>query len=77
MEFSDRLYSNPMDASTIWVCGDRGLRHWNDYLQESTLFADHATYMCCHDLLVFPHTPDRIWMGTDSDLWETLNGGET
>lgn len=77
MELQDRLYSHPADASIIWVCGDRGLRRWDNYLQDSTLIADEETYARCHDLLVFPHNPDRIWMGTDSGLWETLDGGNT
>ena len=73
----DRLYSHPVDTSVLYTCSDDGLRRFENYLQESTLLASAEEVTLCHDILVFPHNPDRIWMGTNSGLWETLDGGKT
>ncbi len=77
IQSSDRIYSHPSDPSTIYTCTSKGIHQWTDYLRTRTVIADSLGYSRCHAMLIFPHNPDRIWMGGDTGLWETLNGGQT
>ena len=74
----DRMRSHSQDTSILYVChSNGGLRRWSDYLQADTLMAPSETYGFCRDLFVFPDTPERMWLGSDKGLFETLDGGET
>ena len=74
----DRMRSHSQDTSILYVChSNGGLRRWTDYLQADTLMAPSETYGFCRDLFVFPDTPERMWLGSDKGLFETLDGGET
>ncbi len=73
----DRVVSHPTDPSIIYSCEQYVLRQWTDYLQESTTIAEASEHGRCRDLLLFPNNPDRIWMGTDTGLWESMNAGTT
>ncbi len=77
IQSKDRIYSHPSDPSTIYTCTSKGIHQWTDYLQTRTVIADSLDYSRCHAMLIFPHNPDRVWMGGDTGLWETLNGGQT
>ena len=73
----DRVVSHPSDTATVYSCGVSGVRKWGDYLQTLSELASASAYGPCRDLFVFPNNPDRMWMGTDTGLWETLDGGES
>ncbi len=73
----DRVVSHPSDTATVYSCGVSGVRKWGDYLQTLSELASASAYGPCRDLFVFPNNPDRMWMGTDTGLWETLDAGET
>ena len=73
----DRVVSHPSDTATVYSCSVSGIRKWGDYLQTLTTLASASAYGPCRDLFVFPNNPDRMWMGTDTGLWETLDGGES
>ena len=45
-------------------------------MQDSILIAAAEELTHCHDVFVFPHNPEPIWMGIDSGLWKTLDGGD-
>ena len=74
----DRMRSHPSDVSIIYVChANGGLRKWSDYLRADSLIAPSEEYGFCRDLLPFPDDPDRLWLGADKGLFESLDGGET
>ena len=74
----DRVVSDPDSSAVIYTCSSAsGLRKWGDYLQADTTLAAASEYGACRDVLVFPNTSNRMWMGTDTGLWETLDAGET
>ena len=74
----DRLRSHSQDTSILYVChSNGGLRKWSDYLQADTLIASSEDYGYCRDLFVFPDTPERMWLGADKGLFESLDGGES
>ena len=73
----ERVVSHPSDPAVVYSCGMRGVRQWEDYLQTIASLANASDYGPCRDLFVFPNNPDRMWMGTDTGLWETLDAGES
>ena len=73
----DRLRSHSQDTSILYVChSNGGLRKWSNYLEADTLIASSEEYGYCRDLFVFPETPERMWLGADNGLFESLDGGE-
>lgn len=73
----DRMVFHLEDPAIIYACTSRGLDRWDDYLQRHTVIANATNYGYCRDLMVFPHDPKRMWMGTDKGLFETLDKEET
>ena len=73
----DRVVSHPSAPAVVYSCGMSGARQWGDYLQTIADLASASEYGPCRDLFVFPNNPDRMWMGTDTGLWETLDAGES
>ena len=73
----DRVVSHPADPAVIYSCGESGVRKWGGYLATRATLATASAYGPCRDLFVFPNHPDRMWMGTDTGLWETLDAGQS
>ena len=73
----DRVVSHPEDPSVIYACTSTGLARWDEYLQHHRPLASASDYGYCRDVLVFPQSPERIWMGTDKGLFESQDAGET
>lgn len=74
----DRMRSHSTDASILYVCHPKGgLRKWTDYLLTDSLIAPNEEYKFCRDLLVFPDDPERLWLGADNGLFESLDGGQS
>ncbi len=73
----DRVVSHPANPAVIFSCASSGLRRWDDYLQRSTALAEGADYGHCRDIFVFERDTTRMWMGTDTGLWETRDAGQT
>lgn len=75
MRIWDRVVSHPADPAIVYSCGISGVRKWGDYLATITTLANASVHGPCRDLFVFPNNPDRMWMGTDAGLWETMDAG--
>ena len=74
----DRVVSDLDSPAVIYACSSAsGLRKWGNYLQIHKIIAEADQYGACRDLFVFRNDPERMWMGTDTGLWETLDAGET
>ena len=73
----DRVVSHPSDPAVVYSCGVSGIRMWSDYLATHSTLAHTSAHGPCRDLFVYPNNPDRMWMGTDTGLWETLDAGES
>lgn len=73
----DRIVSHPENPSIIFACTAAGVARWDEYLQYHRPLALASDYGYCRDLLVFPQDPQRMWMGTDKGLFESLDAGET
>jgi len=78
MRYYDRVVSHPTNPAVIYSCSaENGLREWGNYLALNRLIAPRSEYGQCRDLFIFPHAPDRMWMGTDSGIWETWDRGKS
>ncbi len=74
----DRMVSHPTNPAVIYSCSaKKGLREWGNYMTVHRLIASLSDYGPCRDLMIFPHSPDRMWMGTDTGLWETWDRGKS
>ena len=73
----DRVVSHPANPAVIFSCASSGARRWDDYLQHSTMIAEGPDYGHCRDMYVFERDTTRMWMGTDTGLWETRDSGQT
>ena len=73
----DRVVSHPEDTAIIYACTSSGLARWDEYLQHHRPLASSTVYGYCRDVLVFPEDPQRIWMGADRGLFESLDAGGT
>ncbi len=74
----DRVVSHPTNPAVIYSCSaEKGLREWGNYLTVNRLLASPSDCGSCRDLMLFPHSTDRMWMGTDNGLWETWDRGRS
>ena len=81
-----RTTSHAENDSTLWHCGENGAMTVTHgardqetgrplLIYEPVVRAEK--YGACHDMFTFLDDPERIWMGTDRELWESLNGGKS
>jgi len=77
LRYTDRVFSHPTNPAVIYSCNRDGLREWGSYLRLSRMRATASEYGACRDLMIFPNDPERMWMGTDTGLWETWDRGRS